>query len=68
MTDSYIVELKYAKSKDTDARVQQLREDAIAQVNRYAESEVVTSAVKTTQLHKIVVVFKGTDMVVCEQV
>ncbi len=67
MTDSYIVELKYAKSKDTDAHVAQLREDAIAQVNRYAESEVVTSAVKTTRLHKIVVIYKGTEMVVCEE-
>ncbi len=67
MLHSYIVELKYAKSKDTDAHVQQLREDAIAQVNRYAESEVVTSAIKTTQLHKIVVVYKGTEMVVCEE-
>jgi len=27
MLHSYIVELKYAKSKDTDAHVQQLRED-----------------------------------------
>ena len=68
MLHSYIVELKYAKSKDTDAHVQQLREDAIAQVNRYAESEVVTSAIKTTQLHKIIVVYKGTEMVVCEEV
>lgn len=68
MLHSYIVELKYAKSKDTDAHVQQLREDAIAQVNRYAESEVVTSAIKTTQLHKIIVIYKGTEMVVCEEV
>jgi hypothetical protein len=37
-------------------------------VNRYAQSEVVTSAVKTTQLHKIVVIYRGTEMVVCEEV
>lgn len=68
MLHSYIVELKYAKSKDTDAHVEQLRQEAISQVNRYAESEVVTSSIKTTQLHKIIVVYKGTEMVVCEEV
>ena len=68
MQDSYIVELKYAKSKDTDAHVQQLYQDALAQVNRYAESEVVTSAIKTTKLHKIIVIYKGTEMVVCEEI
>ena len=68
MLHSYIVEFKYAKSKDTDAHVEQLRLEAISQVNRYAESEVVTSAIKTTQLHKIIVVYKGTEMVVCEEV
>ncbi len=68
MQDSYIVELKYAKSKDTDAHVQQLYQDALAQVHRYAESEVVTSAIKTTKLHKIIVIYKGTEMVVCEEV
>ncbi len=68
MLHSYIVELKYAKAKDTDAHVQQLYQDAITQVNRYAQSEVVTSAVKNTQLHKIIVVYKGTEMVVCEEV
>ena len=68
MTHSYIVELKYAKSKDTDAHIQQLFKEAEVQVNRYAQSEVVTSAVKTTQLHKIVVIYRGTEMVVCEEV
>jgi len=28
----------------------------------------VTSAIKTTQLHKIIVIYKGTEMVVCEEV
>ena len=68
MPHSYIVELKYAKSKDTDTHIQQLFKEAEAQVNRYAQSEVVTSAVKTTQLHKIVVIYRGTEMVVCEEV
>lgn len=68
MLHSYIVELKYAKTKDTDTHIEQLRQDAILQVERYASSETVTSSVKTTQLHKIVIVYKGTEMVVCEEV
>ena len=68
MKHSYIVELKYAKPKDTDTHIEQLRQDAISQVNRYADSEIVKSSVKTTQLHKIIVIYKGTEMVVCQEV
>ena len=68
MKHSYIVELKYAKPKDTDTHIEQLRQDAIRQVNRYADSEIVKSSVKTTQLHKIIVIYKGTEMVVCQEV
>ena len=32
------------------------------QANRYAETETVKNAVDATQLHKIVVVYKGMDM------
>ncbi len=68
MKHSYIVELKYAKYKDPETRVEELRREAIAQANRYAETETVKRAVGTTQLHKIVVVYKGMDMPVCEEV
>ena len=68
MRHSYIIELKYAKSKDTDQRVEQLRQEAIAQAHRYADTEVVKRGVGHTQLHKIVVVYRGMEMVVCEEV
>ena len=68
MLHSYIIELKYAKGKDPDARVEELRRQAVEQVNRYAGTETVRSAVKATTLHKIVVVFHGTEMAVCEEV
>ena len=45
-----------------------VRQAAIEQVKRYAESEVVTSSVKTTTLHKLVVIYRGTEMVVCEEI
>lgn len=68
MTHSYIVELKYAKYKDPENRVEELRREAIEQANRYVETETVKRAVGTTKLHKIVVVYKGMDMSVCEEV
>ena len=68
MRHSYIIELKYAKSKDTDNRVEQLRQEAIAQANRYAATEVVKRGIGHTMLHKIVVVYQGSKMVVCEEV
>ena len=67
MKHSYIVELKYAKGKDTDDVVSRLREEAIVQANRYAETEVVKRNIGHTQFHKIVVVYKGMEMVVCEE-
>ena len=68
MKHSYIVELKYAKYKDPENRVEELRLEAINQANRYADTDTVKRAVGTTQLHKIVVVYKGMDMPVCEEV
>ena len=68
MEHSYIVELKYCKSDATVEQVAKLREAAIAQVNRYADSDVVKTEVKTTRLHKIVVIFRSVDMVVCEEI
>ena len=68
MLHSYIIELKYAKSKDPETRVEELRKQATEQVKRYSDTEMVKSAVKTTTLHRIVVVFHGTEMVVCEEV
>ena len=41
MKHSYIVELKYAKYKDSETRVEELRREAIAQADRYADTETV---------------------------
>ena len=48
--------------------MEELRLEAIAQANRYADTDMVKRAVGTTQLHKIVVVYKGMDMPICEEV
>lgn len=68
MKHSYIIELKYAKYKDPENRVEELRQEGIAQANRYADTDTVKNAIGTTQLHKIVVVYKGMEMKVCEEI
>ena len=68
MEHSYIIELKYAKYKDPETRVEELRLEGIAQANRYADTDTVKEAIGSTQLHKIVVVYKGMEMRVCEEV
>lgn len=68
MLHSYIVEFKYVKSSEPDSQVEAKRQEAIDQANRYAETELVKSSVGHTTLHKIVMVYKGMEMVVCEEV
>ena len=68
MVDSYIIELKYSKSQTTDEQVKKLFEEASAQISRYADSDMVREAVKTTMLHKLVVIYRGAEMVACEEI
>ena len=68
MTDSYIIELKYCKSSTTDEQVKRLIEEASAQISRYADSDIVRESVKTTKLHKLVVIYRGTEMVKCKEI
>ena len=68
MVDSYIIELKYCKSQTTDEQVKKHFEEASAQISRYADSDMVREAVKTTKLHKLVVIYRGAEMVACEEI
>ncbi len=68
MVHSFIVELKYCKADTTDSQVEKLKADATAQVNRYADSEVVRTEAKNTRLHRLIVIFRGVDMVVCKEI
>ena len=68
MLHSYIVELKYCKSDATNEQVAKLYQEASAQICRYADSDTVREAVKTTQLHKLVVIYRGVEMVACDEV
>ena len=68
MVDSYIIELKYCKSNTSDEQVKKLFDEASSQVSRYAGSDIVRDSVKTTTLHKLVVIYRGIDMVTCEEI
>ena len=68
MVDSYIIELKYCKSSTSNEQVKKLFDEASSQVSRYAGSDIVRDSVKTTILHKLVVIYRGIDMVTCEEI
>ena len=68
MVDSYIIELKYSKTNTADEQLQVLFKEASAQICRYANSDIVKESVKTTKLHKLVVIYRGAEMVMCEEV
>ena len=65
MEHSYIIELKYLKSKATEAEVQAAVKKAEAQVCRYADTLNVNERIGHTQLHKVVVVYRGVEMEKC---
>ena len=68
MEHSYIIELKYLKSHASEAEVQAATEQAKAQVCRYADTVKVNEHIATTKLHKVYVVYRGVEMVACEEV
>jgi septum formation topological specificity factor MinE len=59
--------LKYAK-KDAPKDVEALREEAIEQIHRYVASPKLQTHLNGTTLHKIVAVFQGFEIAVCEEV
>ena len=68
MEHSYIVELKYLNSKATDAQVASAIEQAKLQVCRYADTVNAQHQIGTTTLHKVYVVYRGVEMVACEEI
>ena len=67
MEHAYIVELKYLKSQAPDAEVEAAIAQAKAQVGRYAATVNVSENIGTTTLHKVVVVYRGVEMVACTE-
>lgn len=64
---SYVLELKYLSSKATDTEVSAARETAIDQLTRYARSIAVERTIGHTQLHRLILVWRGMDLAVAEE-
>ena len=64
---SYVLELKYLPGRATDADVARTREKAIAQITRYAESVAIESTYKPTTLHRLVLLWRGMELAVVEE-
>ena len=67
MEHSYIIELKYLKSQATDEQVAAAVEQAKSQVCRYADTVTVGESIGQTTLHKVYVVYRGVEMVACDE-
>ena len=68
MEHSYIIELKYLKSQATEAEVKAAIRQAQNQVCRYAETMNANERIGHTTLHKVYVVYKGVEMLACDEI
>ena len=59
---SYILELKYLSSKDTDAKAETQWREAVEQIKGYAAAPKVRQLVQGTELHCIVMQFRGWEL------
>ena len=64
---SYVLELKYLPSKATDAELAAAREKAINQILRYADSVNVERTAGHSQVHRLVLIWRGMDLAVAEE-
>jgi len=68
--DLYLIELKYCKAGAPDSEIQRLREEACSQVRQYAGGADFQALItrRGWRCHKVVIVFRAWDMVICEKV
>ncbi|MDD2953021.1 MAG: ATP-binding protein [Parabacteroides sp.] len=65
---SYIIELKYLSAKDTEATAKTQWHDAVGQIKRYAAAPKVRQMIHDTELHLIVMLFRGWELERMEEV
>ena len=65
---SYIIELKYLAVKDSAGKAQTQWEDAARQIQGYAEGSKVRQMCRGTELHRIVMQFRGWELERMEEV
>jgi hypothetical protein len=68
MMHSYIIELKYLPSSETDAKAEMQWQEAVEQIHRYMQAPKVHLLSKGTVLHGIVLQVKGTELYRTEEV
>ena len=64
---SYIVEFEYVNTNSSDKDISDKMSEAAAQLSIYAADQKIQNMTEGTQLHKIAMVFKGWEMVRCEE-
>ncbi len=67
LAHSYLLELKYLPSSATDADVQTARQTAIAQLTRYAQGINIAGTKGNTQLHRLILVWRGMELAIAEE-
>ena len=65
---SYILELKVLSQKDFDEKAEKQWKEAVEQIHRYAKAPRVEALRQGTQLHKIIMQFKGWELARMEEV
>lgn len=65
---SYIVELKYLSAKDTEAKAEAQWQEAVDQIKKYSAAPRVQQLIHHTQLHGIVMQFRGCELERMEEV
>lgn len=65
---SYILELKYLSVKDTEDKAEVQWEEAVAQIKGYASAPKVRQMVHDTELHCIVMQFRGWELERMEEI
>lgn len=65
---SYILELKYLSSKESEEKAAAQWQEAVSQIRRYGEGPRVRQLVQGTELHLIVMQFRGWELERMEEV
>ncbi|KPA19292.1 protein containing DUF1703, partial [Candidatus Magnetomorum sp. HK-1] len=65
---SYLIELKYISRNEYSEEEQQKKiQDAQEQLDQYMKSDRVKNSIGSTQLIKIILVYKGWELIYCEE-
>jgi len=65
---SYLIELKYISRKEYCEKLQNEQiKNAQEQLDKYAKSDRINKSIGSTQLKKIILIYKGWELTYCEE-